>query len=319
MPRFQQGVRPTLLILAAGMSSRYGGLKPLDPVGPAGETVLDYAVFDALRSGFDRVVFVVRRDFEAAFRAQVVARYKWRLAAELAYQACGDMPAGFPPQSRTKPWGTGHAVWCAHGLVNASFAVLNADDFYGRDAFRRLAGFLATTAVGTPSAWPANGCMVGYRPTRTLSDHGSVSRGVCAVGPEGGLRSVIEHTAITRTADGSIRATAPDGEHRLTGDETVSMNCWGLPPEMLGPLESEFVRFLEARRDDAKAESYLPAAVAALIARGDIPVRVMRSEDACFGVTFREDRPGVEAAIRRLVETGVYPPVLWPATDQISA
>lgn len=297
-------MQPTLLILAAGMGSRYGGLKQLDPVGPSGETVLDYAVHDALESGFGRLVFVVREQFRDAFREQVAARYQDRVAVDFACQEIGDLPAGWqPPAGRVKPWGTGHAVWCARHRLREPFAVLNADDFYGRDALQQLARFLTSARAADG---PVQGCMVGYRLDRTLSPHGMVSRGVCTTDAAGTLRSVVEHTGIIRGGS-DLRSTTAEGEHRLTGAETVSMNCWGLPAEVLGPLEEELMRFLQDRREEPGAEFYLPNAVGALIARGALRVQVLPTGGTWFGVTYREDRAHVQEEIRRLVESGAYP------------
>jgi NDP-sugar pyrophosphorylase family protein len=310
---------PTLVVLAAGMGSRYGGLKQIDPVGPGGETVLDYAVFDAARAGFGRVVFVIRRDFEALFREKIGARYAGRIAVDYVFQALDALPAGFAaPAGREKPWGTGHAVWCARDAVRENFAVINADDFYGADSFAQLARFL-TAAGGGEFA------MVGFRLANTLSEHGLVSRGVCATEAGGALRSIVEHTGIAPAEVGAGR--------KFSGDETVSMNCWGFTPALFAGLDAQFREFLgsvgaaapsprsEANRgegaaapvkpDPLKAEFYLPAAVSTMIARGEARVRVLPTESAWFGVTYREDKPRVQAAIADLVAAGRYPAQLW--------
>ncbi len=295
----------TLLVLAAGMGSRYGGLKQLDPVGPSGETILDYAVFDAIRAGFDRIVFVIRRDFEAEFRAQVAAKYAGRVRVDLVFQSLDALPAGRTlPPGREKPWGTGHAVWCAREAVREPFAAIGADDFFGRDAFVRLAGFLgrAPAAAGTG---PASYAMVGYRLDNTLSEHGSVSRGVCAVGADGRLRSVVEHTGIRRDEVGA------GGRYR--GDETVSMNCWAFAPSLFAALDRQFDAFLEraAPANPLKAEFYLPEAVSSQIAAGEAVVEVLPTSASWFGVTYREDKPRVQAALTALVAAGEYPPRLF--------
>ena len=290
---------PTLLVLAAGMGSRYGGLKQLDPVGPSGETVLDYAVFDAERAGFGRVVFVIRRDFEEIFRAKIGARYAGRIAVDYVFQSLEALPGNFaPPAGREKPWGTGHAVWCAREAVRENFAVINADDFYGADSFAQLAGFLGG-ARGPQFA------MVGFRLANTLSEHGAVSRGVCAAGADGTLRSIVEETGITPADVGA------GAERKFSGGEIVSMNCWGFTPALFAGLETQFAGFLAARGGDAKAEFYLPAAVSAMIAGGQTTVRVLPTESAWFGVTYREDKPCVQAAIAELVCRGVYPEKLF--------
>jgi UTP-glucose-1-phosphate uridylyltransferase len=287
----------TLVVLAAGMGSRYGGLKQIDPVGPSGETVLDYAVFDAVRAGFARVVFVIRRDFEALFREKIGARYAGRIAVDYVYQSLEELPAGFaPPAGREKPWGTGHAVWCAREAVRENFAVINADDFYGADSFARLAQFLAR-ARGHEFA------MVGFRLSNTLSEHGTVSRGVCTSGANGELQSIVEVT--------SIAASDVGGGKKYSGAEIVSMNCWGFTPELFPGLDAQFREFLAARGSEAKSEFYLPAAVSALIARGDARVHVLPTDSTWFGVTYREDKPRVSAAIAALVQAGKYPAKLF--------
>jgi NDP-sugar pyrophosphorylase family protein len=288
---------PTLLVLAAGLGSRYGGLKQIDPVGPAGETVLDYAVFDAARAGFGRVLFVIRREFEAEFRAAVSAKYAGRIAVDFIFQSLDRLPEGFAvPAGREKPWGTGHAVWCAASALRGPFAVINADDFYGANAFARLAAFLGQ-ASGPSYA------MVGFRLANTLSENGAVSRGVCA--EQGGrLESITEVKAIARADVG------PGG--RFTGHEIVSMNFWGFTPAIFDGLDEGVRAFLVQAIDDPKAEFYLPAAVSALIARGSAAVHVLPSEDPWFGITYQEDRPQVASAVAALVARGVYPAPLFP-------
>jgi hypothetical protein len=292
---------PTLLVLAAGMGSRYGGLKQIDPVGPSGETVLDYAVYDALRAGFGRVAFVIRREFEAVFREKIGARYAGRVEVDYVFQSLDALPAGFTPlPGREKPWGTGHAVWCARDTVRSPFAVINADDFYGADAFQRLAGFLCETPP--PGAGPQF-CMAGFRLAQTLSEHGAVARGVCTAGADGWLQSIVEQTGI-------LPAEVGPGK-KYSGDETVSMNCWGFTPALFAGLDAQFHEFLAARGGDLKAEFYLPAAVSAMIARGKAAVRVLPVNSTWFGVTYREDKPRVQAALAALVKAGVYPGKLF--------
>jgi NDP-sugar pyrophosphorylase family protein len=296
----------TLVVLAAGMGSRYGGLKQIDPVGPAGETVLDYAVFDARRAGFSRVVFVIRRDFEALFRDSIGARYADRVEVNYVFQAVDALPAGFiSPAAREKPWGTGHALWCARAAVPGNFAVINADDFYGADSFRQLACFL------TP-ARPSEVALVGFTLANTLSEHGAVSRGVCAVDRGGSLQEIVEHTGILPTDVGPGR--------KFSGAEVVSMNCWGFTPAIFEGLDRQFRSFLAplglgaapagAGPDSLKAEFYLPAAVSALVAEGQATVRVLPTASSWFGVTYREDKPRVEAALRTLIAAGEYPAAL---------
>ncbi|HWT65187.1 MAG TPA: sugar phosphate nucleotidyltransferase [Terracidiphilus sp.] len=294
---------PTLVVLAAGMGSRYGGLKQIDPVGPSGEAILDYSVYDALRAGFSRVVFVIRRDIEEAFRASVGSRYEGRIAVDYAFQQIDDLPAPFiVPEGRTKPWGTAHAILAARNIVHEPFAVINADDFYGAEGYRLLAAHLTS---GT-----ADHAMVGFILRNTLSEFGSVARGVCTVSSEGLLESVVETTGIEPDGTG---ARAVNGDHiqQLTGDEIVSMNMWGFQPAVFSDLSAYFANFLAARCADLKAECYLPAAVTAAIDAGRARVRVLASQDAWFGVTYREDRPRVIQSLSDLIAAGRYPEKLW--------
>jgi UTP-glucose-1-phosphate uridylyltransferase len=287
---------PSLLVLAAGMGSRYGGLKQIDPVGPSGETVLDYAVFDAIRAGFGRVVFVVRREFEESFRSAVTAKYSGKIAVDLVYQSVDDLPQGFDvPAGREKPWGTGHAVWCAREALSGPFAVINADDFYGARSFTGLAAFLAR-ATGSEFA------IVGFSLANTLSENGTVSRGVCEV-KGGRLSSITEQKAIERADVGKGR--------RFSGNEIVSMNFWGFTPAVFEGLDTGLRAFLAASGSDPKAEFYLPAAISDLISKGSATVDVIPSADAWFGITYREDRPHVAAAVKELVASGQYPERLF--------
>ena len=305
----------TLLILAAGMGSRYGGLKQLDPMGPAGETLLDYSVFDALRAGFDRVVFVIRRDFETQFRAEVGGRFEQKVDVGYAFQSLDDLPVGFQtPAERQKPWGTGHAIWSARAAVTAPFAAVNADDFYGRDAYRTLAEFFSTQETSSATPGRARFGMAGYRLDRTLSAHGSVSRGICAVEGRGKLRTVVEHTDIARASADTVRAVSPDGASvTFTGQEAVSLNFWGFTPQVFPLLEAGFRRFLQARINEPKAEYYIPAAVTDMVASGEAEVDVLTTSATWFGVTYRDDKPLVTAALADLTRAGEYPAGLWTA------
>jgi hypothetical protein len=306
---------PTLLVLAAGMGSRYGGLKQIDPVGPAGETVLDYAVFDALRAGFGRVVFIIRRDFEKIFREQIGAKYAGRIAVDYVFQSLDALPAGFvPPVGREKPWGTAHAVWCAREAVHEPFAVINADDFYGADSFAQLAKFLASPAASprgfdpmsghrTPRSMAAQFAMVGFTLANTLSEHGAVARGLSVTGPGGLLESITEQTCILAADVGAGR--------KFSGQETVSMNCWGFTPALFAGLDRQLHEFFAARGGDAKAEFYLPLSVSEMITRREATVRVLPTGSVWFGVTYREDKPRVVATIAELVRAGKYPSKLF--------
>lgn len=286
------------------MGSRYGGLKQIDPVGPSGETVLDYAVFDAMRAGFGRVVFVIRKEFEAVFREQIGAKYAGRIDVAYVFQAVEALPSGFvAPAGREKPWGTGHAVWCAREAVPGAFSVINADDFYGADSFRQLGEFLGKKDERAPASGVAECAIVGFRLDRTLSEHGAVSRGVCAVGADGRLASIVERTGIEPGQVGAGR--------EFSGEEIVSMNCWGFGREVFAGLDAQLREFLEARASEPKAEFYLPAAVSTMIGRGEATVRVLPTESAWFGVTYREDKPRVVAAIAELVRRGEYPARLF--------
>jgi hypothetical protein len=295
----------TLVVLAAGLGSRFGGLKQLEAVGPGGETVLDYAVFDAVRAGFDRIRFVIRRDFEAEFRDRVGARYAGGARVDYAFQAVDTLPSGLAePAGRTKPWGTGHAVWCAREGLDGPFAVINADDFYGRDSFAQLARFLREGAAGAGGR--PRFAMVGFRLANTLSENGAVARGVCDVAPDGRLRRVTERTG--------IRAEDVGEGREFSGDEIVSMNCWGFTPALFPSLERGLTEFLARRGHEPAAEYYLPAAVSAMIDAEAAEVRVLPTSATWFGVTYREDRPRVVGAIRELVAAGEYPANLrWEA------
>ena len=298
----------TLLVLAAGMGSRYGGLKQLDEVGPSGETVMDYSVFDAMRAGFDRVVFVIRREIEEAFRAAIGSRYADRIEVAYAFQEMNDLPGGFTvPEGRVKPWGTGQAVYAARKLLDGPFAVINADDFYGADSYRKLAGYLRSE----PDNGKINGCIASFVLANTLSENGSVSRGICSVDEAGNLAKVVEHTKIFRR-DGAIVSVREDGsEVPFTGSELVSMNSWGFSAGLVGELERLFTEFLRERGSELKSEFYLPFAVDTLIREGRAEIKVLRSEDSWFGITYREDKPFVQAALKKLVASGAYPEKLF--------
>ena len=298
----------TLLVLAAGMGSRYGGLKQLDEVGPSGETVMDYSVFDAMRAGFDRVVFVIRKDIEEAFRAAIGSRYADRIEVAYAFQDMNDLPAGFRvPDGRTKPWGTGQAVYAARKLLDGPFAVINADDFYGADSYRKLAGYLKSA----PEDGKIRGCIASFVLSNTLSKNGSVSRGICSADAAGNLSKVVENTKIFRR-DGKVISVQEDGaELEFTGEELVSMNSWGFMPELVGELERLFTGFLEEHGTELKSEFYLPFAVDTLIREGRAEIKMLKSEDSWFGITYREDKPFVQAALRKLVAEGAYPEKLF--------
>lgn len=290
------------------MGSRFGGLKQMAGVGPGGETLLDYAVHDALAAGFGKIVFVIRRDFEEAFRAEVVGRLPPGVPVELVFQELTDLPVGCRATAeRTRPWGTGQAVLAAQSAVREPFAVINADDFYGADAYRQAADFVARVQL---AAWPMPFGLVAFELGRTLSPHGTVSRGVCAVGEDGALAELTETTGLRRTDDGNVEA-ANGVLEGLCETTPVSMNFFVFVPEVFPFLETQFREFLVAYGEDAKAEFYLPSAVTRMIARNQAQVAVMRSSGEWMGVTYAEDRPEVEARLRALHEGGNYPSPLW--------
>lgn len=290
----------TLVVLAAGMGSRYGGLKQVDPVGPHGEILLEYSVFDALRAGFDRVVAVIRPDLQADFEQHIAARLRQRVPVEFAFQRLEDLPAGFSlPEGRTKPWGTGQAVLCCESVVgNSSFLAINADDFYGPASYRLVADQLR--------AGQDEHCMAAFGLRNTLSEHGSVSRGLCEVGSDGWLSTVTELTDIVPRDDGAV---ANDGLS-LTGEEPVSMNFWGLRPTIFGELKSQFETFL-AGNPGPKSELYLPGVLDGMIRGGRGRVRVLHSPETWFGVTYPQDKPRVTEQIAARVAEGQYPERLW--------
>ncbi len=296
-------MKPTLLVLAAGMGSRYGGLKQMDGVGPHGETILDYSVEDAIRAGFGKVVFVIRHSFDEAFRAHVNAeRYGGRIAVEYVYQELDKLPAGFSvPAGREKPWGTNHAILMAKEVIHEPFAIINADDFYGRDSFQVMADHLRTL-----DGKEGDYCMVGYRLENTLSENGTVSRGVCETDADGMLVGMTERTAIGRTANGIEYKDGDGSMHPLSGDATVSMNLFGFTPDYFAKSEALFVDFLKEHGGEMKSEYYIPFAVNTFIADGRATMRVLKTTAQWFGVTYQEDRPMVVARLAKLHADGVY-------------
>ena len=298
-------MKPTLLVLAAGMGSRYGGLKQIDPMGPNGETVLDYSVFDAIRAGFGRVVFIIREEFADAFRSGIGARFSDRIAVDYAFQRLDDLPAGFRvPEGREKPWGTAHAVRAARDLVDGHFAVINADDFYGSDAYQRAAAFFSSLPEGTREAM----AMVGYPLENTLSEHGHVNRGICKLDEAGFLSNVEEYLDIEREADGQVRGSALDGKRHIVPPGTlVSMNFWAFGSAFFGQLEEGFTRFLSESGEQMKSECYIPTVVDHLIHGGHARCQVLRTTSSWFGVTYPADKPHVVESIRRLIASGEYP------------
>jgi dTDP-glucose pyrophosphorylase len=298
-------MKPTLLIMAAGMGSRYGGLKQLDAVGPNGETIIDYSIYDALRAGFGKLVFVIRKEIEQPFKEIVGRRFEKRIAVEYVLQELEMLPAGFSvPAGRTKPWGTTQAILLAGGAIGEPFAVINADDFYGAEGYRVLAQHLQSGV--------AEYAMAGFVLRNTLSEFGAVARGVCRVSGDGYLESVVEMLKIEHDGEHAKNTEEGGATTRLEGSEAVSMNMWGFTPRIFPQLEEHFKSFLEAHGTEEKSECYIPRVVNDLVEAGQARVKVLRTQDSWFGVTFREDRPYVVDNINKLIRGGAYPEKLWP-------
>lgn len=294
---------PTLLILAAGLGSRYGGLKQLDQIGPSGEAIIDYSIYDALEAGFGKVVFVIRHDLEDAFRQRFDPILKDRVPYEFAYQELDSLPESYTvPEGRQKPWGTAHAVWCARNLIDEPFAVINADDFYGKDAYRVLAQALNQKST--------DHYMVAYYLKNTLSPHGSVSRGVCRSNSTGYLEEVTEYKKIRREGD-KVMYGKDGGTEVLDPNHLVSMNFWGFQPTFFGWLEKHLTAFLDKFGHEQKSEYFIPTVVNELIKSGEEGVKVLKSDAQWFGVTYRQDKTAVEKNIRAMVDEGYYPHELW--------
>ncbi|MDX1680725.1 MAG: NTP transferase domain-containing protein [Akkermansiaceae bacterium] len=298
-------MKPSLVVLAAGMGSRYGGLKQMDPMGPNGETVLDYSVFDAIRAGFGKVVFVIREDFAEAFKQSVGTRFAERIELDYAFQQLDDIPEGFSvPEGRKKPWGTSHAVRAARHAVGEHFAVINADDFYGRDAYARAADYFAQLPEGTRDET----AMVGYPLENTLSEHGHVNRGICELDSEGTLARVEEILEIRRGEDGVIRGCDTSRQPiEIEPGAMASMNFWLFGPDFFRALETAFVEFMKTAPDPLKSECYLPSVIDDMIQTGQTRCPVLRSSSQWFGVTYPEDKSRVVDSIARLIKAGEYP------------
>lgn len=300
-------MKPTLFVLAAGMGSRYGGLKQLDGLGPNGETIMDYSIFDAIRGGFGKLVFVIRKSFEADFREKIISKYENHIPVELVFQELDMLPEGFKcPEDRVKPWGTNHAVLMGKDVISEPFAVINADDFYGRDSFAVLGKALAEMTGKTNDY-----CMVGYRVGNTLSESGSVARGVCETNAEGFLTTVVERTAIERI-DGKIQFKDENDKMVTVADNTpVSMNMWGFTPDYFKYSEDYFVEFLKNNMGNLKSEYFIPLMVNELITKGKARVKVLDTTSKWFGVTYADDRQSVVDKIQALVDAGEYPAKLF--------
>lgn len=297
-------VGPTLLVLAAGMGSRYGGPKILEPVGPLGETILDYSLYDARQAGFTKVIFVIRRDLDRTIRETLRTRLSDKFAVEYVYQDIVRIPWGFQiPPGRSKPWGTTHAVLSAAALIHEPFAVINVDDFYGSESYKSLARYLQSSATD-----PA---MVGFVLRNTLPEIGAAARGICNVDEAGYLKSIVELKNVERQGGHAVY-TDPEGqEMKLSGDEVVSMNMWGFTPQVFMPMAERFEEFLRQHANDINAECYLPSTVDEMIAKGKARVKVLSGPDTWFGVTYRDDHSRAVQNIRHMIESGYYPRRLW--------
>lgn len=289
------------------MGSRYGGLKQLDPLGPHGETIMDYSIYDAINSGFGKVVFVIRKDFEQDFREKILSKYEGHIPVEVVFQSTDKLPEGYTcPADRTKPWGTNHAVLMGREVINEPFAVINADDFYGRDAFRVIAQELSR-----PRDSKGDYCMVGFRVGNTMTENGSVARGVCQT-KDGLLTSVVERTAISYDENGNIVFTDENGELQTLDPATpVSMNLWGFTPDYFDYSDREFRNFLDRDINTPKAEYFIPLAIDTLINSGEATVKVLDTDSRWFGVTYAADRPGVVEKFAELHSNGTYPEKLF--------
>lgn len=300
-------MKPTLFVLAAGMGSRYGGLKQLDGLGPSGETIMDYSVYDALRAGFGKIVFVIRHEFEQEFRDKIISRYEGHVPVEVVYQELTALPEGFKPnENRTKPWGTNHAVLMGKDVIKEPFGVINADDYYGIESFKILADFLKS-AEGKKGEY----CMVGFKVENTLSENGGVSRGLCEVSEEGYLTGVRECHGIQKK-DGKLIQVLEDGTEATFPEGTsVSMNMWGFTPDYFNYSEREFIKFLSEHGDELKSEFYIPTVVNTLIHSGEATLKVEQTPSKWFGVTYAADRDATVAQFKSLVEQGLYPEKLF--------
>lgn len=300
-------MKPTLFILAAGMGSRYGGLKQLDGVGPNGETIMDYSVYDAIRAGFGKVVFVIRHDFEQEFRDKIISKYQDHIAVDVVFQDITALPAGFAPNpERTKPWGTGHAVLMGKDAIKEPFAVINADDFYGAESFQILADVLRKVADKENCY-----CMVGFQIENTLSENGTVSRGHCQVSEDGYLTGVNECHGIQRKGDKLVHTLADGIEAEFPAGAAVSMNMWGFTPDYFVHTEKAFIEFLQKNASELKSEFYIPTVVNDLITSGTVTLKVEKTPSKWFGVTYAADRPATIEQFKRLTDEGVYPQKLW--------
>ncbi len=298
-------MKPTLLILAAGMGSRYGGLKQVDPLGPEGEALIEFSIYDAIRAGFGKVVFVIRENIEDIFREKIGDKFKDRIEVAYAFQEINTPVPGVEEiPHREKPWGTAHAVLVARDVIEEPFAVINADDYYGISAFQSMADFLQKECS------PETYAMIGYELKNTLSDHGSVSRGVCEMDAEHYLTTVVERTKVERLS-GTVYYQEGEERHTLPEDSLVSMNFWGFHPNVFEYMRKQFVEFVKENKDNPRAEFFIPLVVNRLIQEDKIKLKVIPNQEQWYGVTYREDKPVVQEAFKELTEAGKYPAPLW--------
>ncbi len=298
-------MKPTLLVLAAGMGSRYGGLKQLDTLGPNGESIIDYSIYDAIQAGFTKVVFVIRESFAEQFKARFEPNLKDKIETEYVYQELDKLPEGFSvPEGREKPWGTGHAMLMAKESINGPFAIINADDFYGREAYETAVSFANNNQTESEYA------MIGYALDNTLSEHGTVSRGVCETDAENNLVNIVERTKIGYL-DSKVVYYEGDATTELTGKEPVSMNFWVFKANFFEALENGFLSFLKEKGNELKSEFYFNALVDQMIKAGKASTKVLSSDAQWFGVTYQEDKPIVQASLQQLIDKGIYPSQLW--------
>ena len=300
-------MKPTLFLLAAGMGSRYGGLKQLDGLGPNGETIMDYSIYDAIKAGFGKLVFVIRKDFEQEFKDKIISKYEGHIPCEMVFQALDALPEGFTcPEGRQKPWGTGHATLMAAEAIETPFAVINADDFYGAQSFKVLADFLKEQEGETGKY-----SMVGFFLNKTLSESGEVSRGICSVNEEHYLTTVEEHHKVAEK-NGTITGIGMDGEsHVLDYHAYAPMTMWGFTPDLFKYGKELFIDFLKENSNETKKEFYIPFIVNSLIGNGKASVKVLSSPDKWFGVTYKEDRPAVIEKLKEMTDSGLYPSPLF--------
>ena len=299
-------MNPTLLILAAGMGSRFGGLKQVEPVGLFGEAIIDYSIYDAIRAGFGKVVFIIRKSFKEAFQEKFDVKLKGKINVEYVFQELDNLPEGFTlPEGREKPWGTAHAILVAKNLINEPFCAINADDFYGLNAYKTMAGFLKN------SDEPDLFSMVGYYLRNTLSDFGSVSRGICSADENNNLLKIVEATKIIKKNNKIISIEENGNETLLTGNEIASMNMWGFKPSIFETLEKKFTEFLKAEIHNPKSEMYIPSVVFEMIKEKTATVKILEANSPWFGITYQEDKPIVVEKVRSLIASGEYPKRLF--------